>query len=458
MSAAISVQPPPPPVSCRPGNLSRVMSWLDFSGPTPADIIRGILAREAAARESVPQAERAPASVVPTPGALGSDADVVRAILARERAGAAGRAGPPAEKQCDAAERMTAGEVVLEMATVDEPDAAGDEVCEVADVPEATSGDDTDAEDWAFGIDDSEAHQLEAEARRRRERIIARCRARDVLAAATALLARPIHGREHDADFSFVQRPPPLPRVIGERGRRRLGYGGRGTQTEGAVKSAIELASSWSHPGSLRAVHGDISTESGSRAVESLRRRLAAFEPEGIVQRERYSQKYSSWLTAQGGAAAESTDDDTRRFFAALSSPIPSLGRSIWNSMSWVNRLLYARVAMPPDARPAAAATAGSAEDKQAAPAPPELVRRMDWLLREAVGADTDTKMLLSGVMLVVLSWMRCRHVQRATPTALSRQILRVFVSKAKRPDASGVRRGFRVGMPRYTPNGTDIG
>ncbi len=434
------------------------MAWLAFSGPSPADIIRDILAKEAAARVSVPQAARDPAPFAPAPGEMGSDADVVRAILARERAAAAESSGPPAGVHCGEPGCTTGEDVTPVMAAVDEPDGADGEVGGVAGMPEAASGDDTDAEDWAFGIDDSEAHKLDEEARRRREQIIARCRARDVLAAATTMLARPIHGRGHDADFTFAQRPSPLPKVIGERGRRLLGYGGRGTQTDGAVESAIELASSWSHPGSFRAVHGDISTESGSRAAESLRRRLAAFEPEGIVQRLRYFRRYSNWLTAQGGAAAVSTEDETRRFFAELSSPIPSLGRSIWNSMSWVNRLLHARVAMPPDARPAAAAAAGSAEDKQAAPAPPELVRRIDWLLREAVNTDTDAKFLLSGVMLMVLSWMRFRHVQRAIPTALSRQILWVFVSKAKRPDASGVRRGFRVGVPRFTPNGTDIG
>jgi hypothetical protein len=141
------------------------MAWWDFSGPTPADIVRGILEREAAAGVSAPQVALAPGSLASASTDSRSDVDIIRAILARERAASAVVPDPPAVDPRVEPEHVDAGGAGSMVAAVDDCDAAVDVCGGAAEAPEAASGEDTDAEDWAFGIDDAEAHSLEVEAR-----------------------------------------------------------------------------------------------------------------------------------------------------------------------------------------------------------------------------------------------------------------------------------------------------
>ncbi len=126
--------------------------------------------------------------------------------------------------------------------------------------------------------------------------------------------------------------------------------------------------------------------------------------------------------------------------------------------MVWVNRYLQAQMCMPIDARPMVLTAALTIEDGQVPAAPPELVRRVDWYLRGAMKQGGATVTLMMGVMTMIASWLRFRHLQRAMPTSLTQHLLWVMVTKAKRPDQSGRRRGYRVAIPRFSPCGVDVG
>ncbi len=440
------------------------------------ELVRGILAAEAAA-----PAESAASCAEPA-----DDVAVIQAILAREAADQAAPPGDVAEAggalEADDADGCGVGaeDVRGFAAGADgdeefrvvagdsgdgegdgmrggDPDAGGGAVD--AGGVDAGSAVGSEEEDWAFELPEAEVAALSPEKRARLDRVVAICRARDFVSAAAALQARPVHGRLSDAEFAMAQAPTHATRAVGERGRRLLGIGKKTSTQCDPVDLAVELALSWTHKGSFHDVHGGLSTEEGVQAAAKLRQRVATFEPEGISQRLRYFKRFSDWLAEHGSSSpGAATALETRRFFSSLCTPIPSLPRSIWISISWINRVLLGDVALPLDAKPTAGAMAGAAEDARVPPAPPELVRRVDWLLRDAIAAKSESTTLLAGVMTMTLSWLRFRHIQRAIPTSLSRHVLWIMVAKSKRPDSTGVRRGFRIGIPRVTPNGADVG
>ncbi len=119
-----------------------------------------------------------------------------------------------------------------------------------------------------------------------------------------------------------------------------------------------------------------------------------------------------------------------RQFFTT-SSPIPSLPRIVWNAMMWFNRHLHACMDMRRDAKPVLQAAATTLEDAQVPAAPPELVRRVDWLLRGSLKAGGSLVSLLMAVMAMIASWLRFRHLQRAIPTSLTKHLLWLMITRA---------------------------
>ncbi len=313
-------------------------------------------------------------------------------------------------------------------------------------------------EDWAFSIEDEAADKLPLAERLRRERIRTSCLAKDRVGAAECLAARPAH-RRGAAEFLFACKPMSNTTKLAERGRRMLSWKKPGNDVADAAQEAVDLALSWGHADSIINRHPDRSSESHIKEVGVPKRKVAVFEPEGIIQRLRYWRRFSTWASSVGIMHPQAaTADEVRRFFCEFSSPIPTLPRSIWNAMVWVGNHLGAPINIPRDAKPVLQAASASAEDGQVPAAPPELVRRLDWLLRESLQGGGGRVRLLMGVLVMIISWMRFRHLQRSIPTSLTKQLLWVMVTRSKRPDGTGARRGYRSAIPRFSPCGVDVG
>ena len=104
--------------------------------------------------------------------------------------------------------------------------------------------------------------------------------------------------------------------------------------------------------------------------------------------------------------------------------------------------------------KPRARKPPGDAEDSRAPLAPPELVRRTDGILQQAMASSNEADATFAaGAMFMVMSWLRWRHVERAMPTKITDLLLHIYVSKDKCADRSGTRRGYRSIVPRFTPS-----
>ncbi len=324
----------------------------------------------------------------------------------------------------------------------------------------ALSWSDSEAEDWAFGISADQAESLDAESRVRWEVIRGRCRARD---HQTAVGLR-VKAASRDAEPPPLNRHAVLPRLnqaLLASTRRKLKTAPRkvadGCTSEAA--KAVDLAASWTHRGSLWHRCMDMDLDAAGEFREAVVAKVSSFEPDGIAQRLRYLGKFLKWAAQQGVAEpAAAGADIVNRFLELQRSASTTAPRSHWNALKWASSYLFLGVDMGQVPRPRLAAAHASAEEGQAAPAPPDLMRRVDTLFRDTVSSGGEIPGLLAGVLAMISSWLRFRHLQRAFPIELTKHILWLYVARSKRPDASGTRRGYRIGMPRRSAMGADIG
>ncbi len=226
-----------------------------------------------------------------------------------------------------------------------------------------------------------------------------------------------------------------------------------------AVSDALKLAGSWTHAGSLWQRSMELDLDGAAELRSGFEKQLSSLEPEGIVQKVRYLRKFLAWAAEQGvDCPSAAAPHVVSRFLASLRPCRPTVQRSYWIAFRWAVKYLALGVDLTGVERPRAGAAHAAAEDGQAAPAPPDLLRRIDVLFRDTVAPGGELPRLLAGALMMVASWMRFRHLQRAFPISLTNQVLWLFVTKGKRPDATGERRGYRIGVPRRSALGADIG
>jgi hypothetical protein len=223
---------------------------------TDAEVIRGIKAREARRADAPPQASAPAPAALDEPVAVPGDGSVD----GRDGGEVAGAGeGAPGDEPGDA-------------------DAGGVRGDEGGDIDF-----DSEAEDWAFGIDDAAAARLPLGDRLRRERIRTSCQARDRIAAASCLTFRPSHGRPTDACFRFAARPNREVGSLKERGRRLLNWRRVDSNPADAAQMAVNLALSWEHAESMTRRLGELESDELDKEVRALKERISNFEPEGIV-------------------------------------------------------------------------------------------------------------------------------------------------------------------------------
>ena len=182
--------------------------------------------------------------------------------------------------------------------------------------------------------------------------------------------------------------------------------------------------------------------------------KISQFEADGPMARLRTWRAWKSWASTKGINPIRAEALQVQEFIMMQRKSgvhTEAMHRARWDHLKWWVVQLAAPVPLPEFIKPPKRISQGQVKDNQAAAADPEVHMQMEQALEELPAKDPHSIPLV-GAMVICMSVLRFRHVQRSVLSKLTEHTLQGVCTRGK------AKPGFRWAMPRFGPLGSDIG